>query len=412
MEDLGGSSRMYAARIKDFRAAIGFLKNDKLRISSNVGPPPSYEAILGASFLLQDDLEIALATKEIRMFEQSNCEGRSLAYWDPNALELPFLSEAQKGENPAFSLLVNGKTVTAVIASGMPTTVITRSAAQRLGLKLEALAPGRDMINVGSRHAGYWSTRLDSLQLGRETIQNAEIGVVDGKFRNVDLLLGDDFLRSHRVLFAMSQQKLYFSYVGGDPLGLMRGRIPSWVQQEADSGNGDAQMKVANMLGIGSDVPRDVVKADAWVDRAAAAGNPHALLANGTRLLFQGRYADAVAPLRQGLDGLPGERSSALLLYVARMRTGQIELARRELEAAFAHAPDDWPAPIANFYLGKLNEEKLLQLARKDDRLAAMRACMARVLIAEQHAIAGDNARAEALRAGMDDCNPPQLRSF
>jgi hypothetical protein len=33
----------------------------------------------------------------------------------------------------------------------------------------------------------------------------------------VDMLLGADFLRTHRILFAMSQDRLYMSYLGGDP---------------------------------------------------------------------------------------------------------------------------------------------------------------------------------------------------
>ena len=30
-----------------------------------------------------------------------------------------------------------------------------------------------------------------------------------------EMLLGADFLRSHRVLFAASQRRFYFSYIGG-----------------------------------------------------------------------------------------------------------------------------------------------------------------------------------------------------
>jgi hypothetical protein len=30
-------------------------------------------------------------------------------------------------------------------------------------------------------------------------------------------VLGVDFLRVHRILFAMSQDRLYMSYLGGDP---------------------------------------------------------------------------------------------------------------------------------------------------------------------------------------------------
>jgi hypothetical protein len=50
---------------------------------------------------------------------------------------------------------------------------------------------------------------LDKLQIGRETISNADVGVIDTNDLDVDLLLGADFLRSHRVMFAMSQKKLY-----------------------------------------------------------------------------------------------------------------------------------------------------------------------------------------------------------
>jgi hypothetical protein len=31
------------------------------------------------------------------------------------------------------------------------------------------------------------------------------------------VVLGVDFLRTHRILFAMSQDRLYMSYLGGDP---------------------------------------------------------------------------------------------------------------------------------------------------------------------------------------------------
>ena len=33
------------------------------------------------------------------------------------------------------------------------------------------------------------------------------------------MLLGFDFLRAHHVLISHSQQKFYFSYVGGRPFG-------------------------------------------------------------------------------------------------------------------------------------------------------------------------------------------------
>lgn len=408
-QDLGGHSRIYTTRVREFQAGLATMKNGDLELLGDSGSPPSYEAVLGASFLLQTDFEISLATKEIRLFKPSNCENRSLAYWDQNALELPFLPGSQLSENPAFTVLVNGKKVKAVISSGSAFTAMTRPAASRIGLQSDAPGAEDRMVHAGSKSIAFWKVKLDTLQLGDELIQNAEIGVVDGDRADIDLILGADFLRSHRVLFAMSQQKLYFSYVGGAPLGPMQG-IQPWLQQEADNGNGDAQMMLANLYGTGTGVPLDQAKADAWVARAVGAGHPRALVFSGARLAWQGRYADAVAPLRQGLDGLPGDRNGALWLYVARMRTGQAELAQRELESAFARASDDWPGPIAAFYLGKLDEKRLLEQARASELHAAERTCRARTHIAEQYAIAGEHARAAALRSEIEGCDGPRPR--
>ena len=411
-QGLGSTSRAYTARVREFKAALASMKHGELRVQNDFGSPPPYEAVLGASFLLQTDFEMSLATKEIRFFQPSNCDNRSLAYWDPDAIELPFLGGTSESSRPAFTLLVNGKKVKAIIASGASFTVLTLPAAQRLGLKLAAPDGVRqsDQVDTGSSIAGLWNTTLESLQLGGENIQNAEVGVVEGSFQDIDLILGADFLRTHRVLFAMSQQKLYVSYVGGEPLGQWRG-IGPWLQQEADNGNGHAQMRVASIHALGNGVPRDQAKADAWVERAASAGHAPALIFKGARLARDGRHAEAVALLRQGLDGAPGERSGALWLYVARMRSGQAELARRELESVFARDKDDWPAPIAAYYLGTLGQEQLLTLARAADGGAAQQSCLARTHIAEQHAIAGDHARAAALRSEVGDCSDPKPRT-
>lgn len=403
---LDSKSHGYRARVRQFKAALASTKNVEFDILPDFGSPPLYEAMLGTSFLFQTDVEMSLATKEIRFFQPSNCGNRSLAYWDPDAIELPFLQGGPDKELPAFMLLVNGKKVKTVIVSGAPVTVLMRPAAQRLGLKL--VEPDglrlRDRASTDRGEIDMWSTTLDSLQLGGENIQNVEVGVVDSSFGDVDLILGADFLRTHRVLFAMSQLKLYVSYVGGDELGLRRGISP-WLQQEADNGNGDALMMLASIHALGNGVPQNQAKADALVERAASAGHPRAMVFRGASLAKQGRNVEAISLLRQGLDGAPGERTGALWLYVARMRMGQAELAQRELENLVVREKGDWPAPIAAYYLGKLTEEQLLTQARADGKRAAQQTCLARTHIAEQYAIAGDPARAEVLRAEVEGCS-------
>lgn len=238
---IGGAARIYSAAIKEFKAGPAAITNSRVRVLGDFGTAPSFEAILGAPFLFQSDLEISLATKEIKFFKPSNCDDVNLAYWDENAVEIPFRWGSSGKTNPEFKVLLNGKEVTAVIDSGAATTVMTRRAAEKAGLKMNTPETGRagEAGGVGTKRIARWNATLDKLQIGRETISNADVGVIDTNDLDVDLLLGADFLRSHRVMFAMSQRKLYFTYVGGDALGQRR-RIEPWLQQEADAGNGDA----------------------------------------------------------------------------------------------------------------------------------------------------------------------------
>lgn len=141
-----------------------------------------------------------------------------------------------------------------------------------------------------------------------------------------------------------------------------------------------------------------------WLDKAAASGNPRANLVIGQRLMNEHRYADAAVRIRQALDRMPGERSGTLMLYTARMHNNDAELARHELASAFTHDLDEWPGPIADFYLGKLDESKLLKLAREESAHALQRTCQARFAIAERHRFAGDAGQATRVLDGAPEC--------
>jgi predicted Zn-dependent protease len=210
------------------------------------------------------------------------------------------------------------------------------------------------------------------------------------------VIFGADFLRAHRVLFAMNQQRLYISYIGGEPLGQRR-RIEPWVQNEADLGNADTKMFMANAYLDGKQP--DSAKGQAWLEQAARGGNPEANALSGRRLLREGRHAEAAERLRKAVDALPSARHDALWLYVARVRSGQAELGKRELETVFARETDEWPGPIASYYLGKLGEEALLKEARDDRKRAGFQVCLARRHILERLGFEGNSARLEAARA-------------
>lgn len=402
---IGGMSSIYQTRIKEFVAGPARSERGHMRVLSDFGHPPSYDAILGAPFLLQTDLELSLASKELKFFQPVDCADQFLAYWDADALVIPFESNyGDSSPNPRFTVLVNGQKMRAIIDSGASSTVIALEAAKRAGLKLDAAGVKRrgHAVGVGDEKVAYWHAVFKSVQIGEETIENAELDVLE-RLEGIDVLLGADFLRAHRVLFAMSQRKIYFSYVGGHPFGQRR-KLEPWLQAEADAGNGDAQMALARMYRHGDPVRRDDAAAAAWLEKAALNGNPDATLYSGHALLREGRAQEAAPRLRLALDKLPSDRDAALWLYLARLRTGQAELGRSELTTAFARGEDDeWPAPIADFYLGKLTAPELLKQAERDRELGARRSCNAIQAMMALYEAQDDSAQAQALAASRKE---------
>jgi clan AA aspartic protease (TIGR02281 family) len=401
-QGVGGWSRLYAARVRE--VTLGPTRTRRsvyLSVIGDANLTPAFDAIIGAPFLLQADLEVDLTAKQVRLFRQQDCGKTDLAIWKEDTIVIPFESSRDRSPNPHFTVKVNGVKLDAIIDTGAHHTLMTTDAARRIGIDLKGPDVKRSgyIVGVGSERAAQWTATFKSVEIGNETIRDAELGILESQGElSTDLLVGQDFLRAHRVLFAMSQKKLYIAYTGGTPFSRSTGLEP-WMRAEAEAGNPDAQFTVAMMYGSGRGVARDTAQADAWLDKAAAGGEPHANLMLGRRRLQAGQASEAIPKLRAGLALLPAERYGPLWLYTARVRNGEPALAKSELEASVKKQEDDWPRPIAEFYLGKLDAAGLLDAAGKDAKLAKGRSCQANGYMAEWHRARGDTAQAESLMA-------------
>ncbi|MCS0588581.1 retroviral-like aspartic protease family protein [Massilia norwichensis] len=413
VDGIGGSSRLYAARIGDF--AIGPVKSQRKRIDLYVigetSFTPAYDAIVGAPFLLQADLEFDLRAKRMKFFRPQNCDRDTpLNYWKEDAVSVPFEFTRSTSPNPHFTVLVNGKELDAFIDTGASSSFLTLRGAKRLGIDVKSTDVTRlaDSGGIGSDRAANWSAPVQSVQIGGELIKDVRLGVVDAQSEvQGELLLGQDFLRTHRVLFAMSQRKVYLAYLGGEIFKRGAGLEP-WIVQEADGGNADAQYALATMLNTGRGTPRDPKQAQSWLEKAAAAGQPNANLVLGRQQMQAGKLDEAIPKLRAALDQLPAEHFGTLWLYNARVRKGDAALAKTELEASIKRQRNDnWPEPITEFYLGKLDASGLLKSAADDKQAARARTCMANAYMREWHAARDEKAQADALLATLRaECGP------
>lgn len=379
---VGGMSALYTTRLDSFAAGPAKSSQGWVQVVGDTGSAPAFDAIVGAPYLLQADMELALADKEIRFFRPLGCDRSWLAYWSRDAVVIPFEMNQMSNRpvNPPFTIEVNGQKMLAIIDSGADLTSIDAHAAERAGIRLDGpdVTRAGSSSGIGARRIDNWHARIATIKIGDEVIRDGEINLMDTRGRlNIDVLLGQDFLRAHRVLFAMSQKKIYVTYTGGDVFVRPKG-IPAWVRKEADGGNPDAQMALASYYENGKAETKNAALAAEWLNKAAAQGHPQANLVLARALLQAGRHADAAARLKPALDQLPAERYGALLLYLARLGSGDKALGQRELGATFARSEDDaWPKPIADYYLGRTSAGELQAAARRNGERAAVQSCQA-----------------------------------
>ncbi len=183
--------------------------------------------VFGFDLLGQTSVEFDLGGGFIRLFDEKNCPRTNLAYWskDPTVADLETAEQEFK-----IPLQLNGVTIHASLDSGASTSVITSEAAARA--RGQALPSPTDTVGgLGAKRVEVTIMLFASLAIGDEEIKNTKLLAGD-YFRETreaetnshikrsvadetDMLLGADFLRSHRVVISAKQKRIYFTYAGG-----------------------------------------------------------------------------------------------------------------------------------------------------------------------------------------------------
>lgn len=230
---VGGVSQTYTTRVNAF--SVGAIKGEKITLLVDGTPKQSghYGGLIGADFLFQSDLEIAMGESLIRFFRPLDCEQTFLGYWGGEITTLDIDTHDQFDGRPVFTVLVNGHKVKAILDTGATVTLIDKATAKKVGMVAESKLSGvlKEASGVGKQTMKFWYEKFESMQIGDELIPSAAIAVGDiwgnsmkdhptaeqdsANKEGAQLILGMDYIKEHRILFAMSQRKLYISYLGG-----------------------------------------------------------------------------------------------------------------------------------------------------------------------------------------------------
>ncbi len=193
---------------------------------------PDVAGAVGASMFWSLDVEFDLPHGAIRMFLTRDCKAEQMVYWGG-----PFSDAAMRTSDDAYyefklDATLNGKDVTAILASGSPISLVTAPAAQRVRARTDkSVKP----IELGGRFTRIplksWTGAFDSFTVGNEKIVGGlRLQIADPYYEESrtltgtrllrrpagtpEMLLGADFFRAHRVMIANSQGRVYFSPTG------------------------------------------------------------------------------------------------------------------------------------------------------------------------------------------------------
>lgn len=259
----GGDSRIEITTIGELKIGDAARRNLRVRVAGE-RPLPGVDFILGEDFFKSVDLELDYANGTVRLFQPLDCEGAHLAYWDRDALQVPM----QDRNHVLIPVQVNGREATAMLDSGAAASVMTLDFAAKLGITpaTPGVTPTWCSGGLGADAVHQWLARFDTVAIAGETIRDAHIDIAEVPSEwsysreGFDLVLGTDFLRAHRVYISRYQQKVYFSYTGGQVFP----STPGVACDERLRGKSGAQARAVLDKAIADD-PRDV---DALLGRA------------------------------------------------------------------------------------------------------------------------------------------------
>lgn len=313
---IGGSAEVMLARVSDFGLATYHFPHMEIL----VGGSDAGNGFLGANLFFPFDSEFDLAHGQINLMIAKGCGKANLAYWAGERFLAvsPLLDGGLGTPKHIFtSITVNGVKLRAMLDTGAPGTILSRQAAQKAGVDLNAAGAVADgqAHGIGVKGRQRWVVKLKTFDIGGETIQNTPISVIDQDLENEDAIIGMDFFLSHHLLVSRSQNQIYITYNGG-PI------FSTGIEHAA----GKMQTVEQNMGGA--------AKVEAPVDAAE-------LARRGAARLAQRDYAGAIADLSEALRQKPEEADYWRDRALAYGGNHQRDLARKDWEQALKLRPDD-----------------------------------------------------------------------
>ena len=178
---------------------------------------PVADGNIGMDILGDVDLDLDFPGRRITLYRGLLCPGAPPP-WDARTVELPTrallsrsLPATARPRMLLMAMQLNGVPALAMLDTGAAHTVVARAFATRLGVTDAALAAGPSLVLAGlspERAEGrLW--RFQDARIGTERFATPVMLVADLHVGGFDVLLGMDWLASHRVWLSYGARRIF-----------------------------------------------------------------------------------------------------------------------------------------------------------------------------------------------------------
>ncbi len=362
---VGGETSLGVATAKVFTIAGENVRNIEFAVG---GGDTGFAGVIGQNVLGLEDVEYDLPHGMVRLMKVQGCKDLDLAYW---AGQRPYsivkLLPSERDKRSMGMVTVNGVQLKALFDTGAASSALMSSGARRLGLKPDAADAAGFARGVGRKEVRVWRTRLDTIDIGGETIKRPNMQILDQSEDAFDMVIGIDFFLSHRLFVDNEHRRLYLTYEGGPAFGLaLKGAVDS-----------DGQ-------------------AIDLTDKSAEPTDAAGYSQRGAVTASKGQPEAAIADFDKAIALAPNEARYVLQRAMARLALHQPQLAAADLDKALTLDPANTEARLTRAQM-RLNQNKTAEAA--EDLEAADQALAPSAQ--ERLRLAGLNERADRLDAAL-----------
>ena len=167
-----------------------------------------FDVMLAADLLRETELEFDLPGRRLGLHRRQDCQGGGPG-WTPAASLPVVLAEHSV---PVLTLRVNGQPVRAALQSGNNRTLLSRRAAERLGLLQNAVRGSTTRASgTSSETARGQEYILREFAFGEVVLRDFPVVVLRDSVGSEEMVLGHDWMRDRRVWLSYASRRLFIA---------------------------------------------------------------------------------------------------------------------------------------------------------------------------------------------------------